>query len=309
MPRLHYPLSLSLVLACGPLAPPSDNASSTADAASTTTATTTPPAPTTVTTLLPTTTANLDTTGIATTGNESTTTGTFIITPDGGGDSTIECDTFAQDCPPGQKCVPWAEGGGGAWNATKCVDVTGDGAPGDPCFAPEGGVAGIDDCAFGSICWDVDQTFHGTCVRQCMGTPDAPICPQKFFCVITAEGAINLCLPNCDPLLQDCPGGDLCLPHLDDSGFQCVLDVSGDLGQANDPCEFANACDKGLLCIDALDASSACDPRSPGCCQPFCQLSDPTCPNPDQQCVALFDPKRPDLPPDYKDIGTCRIPP
>ena len=298
----NYPLALSLVLACAPLAPPSDAATST-DAASTTTTTTTPPDPTTVTTLLPTTTANLDTTG-----SESTNAETFIITPDGGGVGTIKCDSFTQDCPPGQKCVPWAEGDGAAWNATKCVEVTGDGAPGDPCFAPEGGVAGIDDCAFGSICWDVDQTSHGICIGQCTGTPEAPLCPHPFKCVINGEAVLNLCLPECDPLLQDCAGDGLCIPYPDNSGFTCVPDASGDLGQANDPCESANACDKGLLCIDTPDASSACDPQAPGCCQPFCQLSAPSCPNPDQQCVALFDPKRPDLPPDYKDIGTCRIP-
>jgi len=303
----NYPLALSLALACGPLAPPSD-ANST-DALSTTTTTTTPPDPTTVTTLLPTTTANLDTTGIATTTSVSTTAEDFIIAPDGGLSGTIKCDHFAQDCPPGQKCVPWADDGGSNWNATKCVDVTGDGAPGDPCFAPEGAAAGIDDCAVGSICWNVDQTLHGTCLRQCAGTPEAPICPQNSFCEFTAEHIIALCLTDCDPLQQDCPGGDLCIPIPDTSHFICVLDASGDLGQANDPCEFADACDPGLVCIDPLDASSACDPRSPGCCQPFCQLSDPTCPNPDQQCVALFDPRRPDLPPDYKDIGTCRIPP
>ena len=71
-----------------------------------------------------------------TTGNPTTTTdpsatdtGTtaaFIIMPDGGNTGTIECDVFKQDCDPGEKCTAWAEGGGVAWNASKCVMVTGE---------------------------------------------------------------------------------------------------------------------------------------------------------------------------------------
>jgi hypothetical protein len=43
----------------------------------------------------------------------------FIVDPDGGGPS-IECDQWAQDCPPGEKCMPWANDGGSSWNATRC---------------------------------------------------------------------------------------------------------------------------------------------------------------------------------------------
>ena len=179
MPRLHAPLALFPLLACAQV-DPSTAASSTTTVASTTT---TPSDPTT-------------TTADHGTSAESTPTEGFIMTPDHGGVNSLECDPFAQACPPGQKCVPWVDNGGGAWNATKCVDITGDGAPGDP----------------------------------------------------------------------------------------------------------------GLVCIDPLDASSACDPLVLGCCQPFCELPDATCPNPDQQCVPFFDPMLPDIPPGYDKIGTCRIP-
>ncbi len=27
---------------------------------------------------------------------------------------------WAQDCPEGEKCMPWANDGGGSWNATRC---------------------------------------------------------------------------------------------------------------------------------------------------------------------------------------------
>ncbi|MEX1364969.1 MAG: hypothetical protein AB1Z98_17710, partial [Nannocystaceae bacterium] len=32
-----------------------------------------------------------------------------------------QCSLFAQDCPDGEKCMPWANDGGDAWNATICV--------------------------------------------------------------------------------------------------------------------------------------------------------------------------------------------
>ena len=292
MPRLHAPLALFPLLACAQV-DPSTAASSTTTVASTTT---TPSDPTT-------------TTADHGTSAESTPTEGFIMTPDHGGVNSLECDPFAQACPPGQKCVPWVNNGGSAWNATKCVDITGDGAPGDPCFAPEGAAAGIDDCALGAICWDLDETDHGTCIGQCAGSSQTQICPPKFSCSFGDDGVLNLCFRDCDPLLQNCPGGDTCIPpNLGGYHFTCLPDGSGEFGKTNDSCEFVNACDEGLVCIDPLDASSACDPLVLGCCQPFCELPDATCPNPDQQCVPFFDPMLPDIPPGYDKIGTCRIP-
>ena len=43
----------------------------------------------------------------------------FIEMPDGGG-ATNECNQWVQDCPEGEKCMPWANDGGSAWNATRC---------------------------------------------------------------------------------------------------------------------------------------------------------------------------------------------
>jgi len=218
-----------------------------------------------------------------------------------------ECDVWAQNCPPGDKCTAWAEGGGGAWNATKCVKVTGDGAPGEPCTVVDSGVSGIDDCAFGAMCWDVDLNHHGTCIALCTGTIDAPKCLPGFHCPIFSDGVLNLCFANCDPLLQDCPGDDLCIPDPGGTNFSCVIDASGDLGQTNDSCEFANACDKGLNCSNTATASSACERGSTGCCQPFCKFPNSPCPNPDQQCLQFFDPMQP-IPPGYESVGICAIP-
>jgi hypothetical protein len=302
--RPIYTLPLSTLLACGPLAPPLDATTAASSDTSDTTdpgpsPTTATPEPITTTTLDPTTTIDPTTTS-STTGENP-----FLIKPDSGPSRPLECDVFQQDCPPGQKCAPWADDGGNAWNATKCVDVTGDGAPGDPCIAPEGPLEGSDDCALGVFCWEVDDNNHGTCTALCSGTPSTPTCAPESFCAITSESVINLCLTECDPLLQDCSGDKLCIPTNDH--FICVLDGSGEMGAVNDPCEFANACDQGLICLNTASASAACQQGSLGCCQPFCKFPNSPCPNPDQQCLQWFDPMM-EIPDGFEDVGVCAIP-
>lgn len=253
--------------------------------------------------------------GITTTGPADDTTvapaTTFILNPDGsGGAGRILCDVFAQDCPPGEKCSAWADDGGAAWNATKCVPVNGDQQPGEPCTVQGSGTSGIDDCAAGVMCWDVGPDAMGFCVALCTGTPDAVHCEGNTSCVLPSDGVLNLCLPSCDPLLQDCPGADLCIPNPDGTSFTCVLDASGDGGQVNDLCEFPNTCDPGLVCLDPAVASSTCTPGPTGCCQPFCEFTegqDGACPNPDQKCVQWFDPMT-EIPQWYVHVGVCRIP-
>lgn len=81
----------------------------------------------------------------------------------------LECDLVAQDCPVGERCVPWANDGGMAWNATRCSDVAPmPGAPGEPCQAEGNPYSGLDDCALGAVCWDADPgTGQGVCVAIC----------------------------------------------------------------------------------------------------------------------------------------------
>jgi hypothetical protein len=185
------------------------------------------------------------------------------------------------------------------------VPVTGDGQPGDACIAPEGGVSGFDDCARGVICWDVDAMGHGTCVEMCSGSEAAPVCKgEDSVCNLTSDGVLNLCLPSCDPLIQDCPGDDLCIPV--DNTFVCVIDP-GDNGQVFDACEFINACDKGLACLPP-PAASECDPDVGGCCVPFCDLSQPNvmCPGVGQSCVPFFEEGM--APAKFENVGICAIP-
>lgn len=216
-----------------------------------------------------------------------------------------ECDVFIQDCKEGEKCEAVITDGGGAWNSSKCVPVTGEGVAGDPCTA-ESVADGLDSCAKGNMCWGVDMDGNGTCVELCKGTPDAPVCPDNGFCTIANMGFLNLCLPGCDPLLQDCAEGDAC--YSIDDGFTCAPDASGDVGKTNDPCEFINVCEAGLLCGDPAFVGAGCPQGSMGCCTPFCEFPDGACPNPDQKCVQYFVEPFPMEPKNSEDIGVCGIP-
>jgi hypothetical protein len=245
------------------------------------------------------------TTGAPTSSTAGDTSGSmtsFIVAfdmPDDPGD----CDTYAQDCPEGQKCAPWAEGGGSAWNATKCVPVTGDQLPGETCMAEGGGVSGLDDCIKGAMCWDVDARNQGVCVAHCIGTRQMRACAEPdFVCPVYAEGVLNICIPGCDPLAQDCPEDELCLAT---SGtYLCVLDASGDAGAVFDACEFANACAKGLLCLGP-QAAAECDQGATGCCLPLCSIADggAACPGAGQECLPVYMPQ----PEGFEDVGHCTV--
>jgi hypothetical protein len=214
----------------------------------------------------------------------------FVIEPmfpQGG--INIECDIFLQDCPDGDKCMPWANDGGGSWNATRCspldpapVDIGGD------CTVEGSGVSGIDNCVLGSMCWDVDpMTNMGYCLELCSCTPVNPVCnTPNTTCAIVNNGVLPLCLGVCNPLDVDaCADGEVCVASGD--YFLCAPDASGDLGAAGDPCEFINVCDPGLFCAQA-DSVPGCA-GSFGCCSSLCTVGDDGNCEVGQECVPLYE--------------------
>jgi hypothetical protein len=240
-----------------------------------------------------------------------TTTGQFdgSTTSSGDADDKIECDLWTQDCPPGEKCMPWAASGN--WNATKCTPVARDpDGPGEACSVEGSPYGGVDSCELGAMCWNLDpRTDTGTCVAFCTGTPDAPLCePAGTACAIRNQGVLILCLPTCDPVLQGCVDDQACIPL--EAQFFCVPDASGELGAYGDPCEFLNFCDPGLYCAPN-DAVPDCIGAS-GCCSEFCDIfaDDPdaqcTGQPQGQVCVPWFEDGQ--APQGLEHVGSCAVP-
>ncbi|MCA9716494.1 MAG: ribulose phosphate epimerase [Myxococcales bacterium] len=242
-----------------------------------------------------------------TTDDPTATTGCeFICKPDMEG--VKECDIWAQDCPDGEKCMPWDDQGGGYWNATKCSPVADSpGQSGDECTVEGSAVSGVDDCDKGLLCWFVNEENVGTCLDMCTGSQENAQCPIGQVCDISNDGVLILCLHTCNPIVVDCPEGQICFPtSTDDGKFICDFDASGDQGVYGDPCEFINVCDPGLFCADAASVPGCVD--SLGCCTPFCDTENPVCPDQDQgvECVKWHEPGT--EPPGLENIGVCIIP-
>ncbi|MEZ4385605.1 MAG: hypothetical protein R3A79_30080 [Nannocystaceae bacterium] len=204
------------------------------------------------------------------------------------------CDTYMQDCPEGQKCTY-----NGFPGAHHCVDLpAAPKAPGEPCQAEGELFDGVDDCGVGGVCWFVDEgTGVGECVTFCTGSADLPTCDDpSTACIIGCQECVGMCIPTCDPLVNDCPEGDVCLFYSDET-FQCVYHADEGPGGYLDVCEYQNACDPGLACIDAAYLPG-CGGAS--CCAPFCDLNDPTCPDALTCYPALENPG-----PGVEHVGMC----
>ncbi|MCX4240424.1 hypothetical protein [Paraliomyxa miuraensis] len=302
-------LALGLgVAACGPSIAVETDASSSGDVTTTSTSTTSTSTTSTSTTL--TTNITVDdgpsVTSIASTTAESDSNDDCPVAfygacpPDTG--AVFECDLFAQDCRPGEKCVPWSYDGGG-WDGTNCIPVASDpGAAGDACTMQDG----FDDCDVGLLCWVTDlETNQWTCHSQCGGSLRAPTCPEPAqICSITDDGLLNLCLQACDPLLGDCPGGAGCYPTNSQSDFVCMW--TGVEGVYGESCEYINGCSAGHACIDG-SVFPACEDFA--CCTPYCDasLAEP-CPEAELGvvCMPWFEGM---APPDHENVGACVLPP
>ncbi len=239
--------------------------------------------------------------------SDGTTTATggcpFICESDHPG--TINCDLWAQDCPEGEKCMPWANDGGRVWNANKCVPIHPDPkGQYEPCAVEGSPVSGIDDCDIHHMCFYVHpDTLQGVCLSMCIGSEANPQCPNpEEFCSIHDDGTLTLCQRECDPLMSDCPAGMTCNR---DFGyrFMCGADHSGSYGDA---CDYLDSCGPDLFCLEASFVPGCTDTR---CCTEFCDLrqADPSsqCTGEPEgaECVAWYW----EAPPGYELLGICRL--
>ncbi|MCH9687394.1 MAG: hypothetical protein K0V04_38525 [Deltaproteobacteria bacterium] len=313
----QYGSSLILMLlGCGPATAPmgTTEAGSTAGTDSGPTATSMPTMGTSATTAttVSTTSGADSTTGPGSTGRD------FIDPPPPGcetgtegGAPTVECDMFAQDCCPGDKCTAWANDGGPAPNATRCVPIDPKGgAPGSACTVMGDQASGLDDCDAQSYC----MTFatpgpEGVCRPICEGDADEPVCPAASECVVINDGVLPLCFDTCDPLAPACPEAWSCQWWDPVGAPLCFPDTPLEPGFPGDPCEFQISCELDDHCIDAASFPGC---GGPGCCTPYCDLTDPQSDaacllvDPALACVPLFRPGA--EPAGLEHLGVCGLP-
>jgi hypothetical protein len=203
----------------------------------------------------------------------------------GGGGASFECDLVVQDCPLGEKCMPWANDGGTTWNATRCAPIAADpGQAGDPCLVVGSGQSGIDDCALGLVCWQVDpETNLGVCHPLCEAAP--PWCEAPLVCGVI-DGIAPLCTQPCDPLdPTSCPEGSACAFFMG-TALLCQPVPRG-AAAVGMPCDAATVCEAGTLCsyAAALDCGNGV---GQGCCAEPCHVGAPgACPGP-EVCAPWF---------------------
>ncbi len=207
------------------------------------------------------------------------------------------CDPYVQDCPDGQKCLPFDPDGQGAWDTTQCIPVEANpGAEGDPCtMIAGGGVGGQDDCGVGLVCWDLVNN-QGTCAQMCGCGEGTPTCDTEGQACAGPynNGAVAVCRDACVPTDVDaCGPNQLCL--ITPTGlFQC-LNGGQDLG-LGEACASAQSCAPGLACA----ASPNC-PQGGNCCVEWCDTDEPeACGG---ECIPLFNGGAPHE--CYEDVGVC----
>lgn len=209
----------------------------------------------------------------------------------------IECELVAQNCPDGEKCMPWDNTGGAEWNATRCSPIVDDpGQPGEPCTVEGSATSGIDSCALGSVCWQVEPNTHqGVCHSLCDAVHG---CERGLDCAALAFD-VSLCVEPCDPLASSCPPFQTCTFSGPVMTCQPAPLDGATRGEMCHPTSLP--CIDGTLC--SFDPAMTClHLAGTGCCAEPCDIDDPgTCPAP-EICIPWF-PVAP--PPELEHLGAC----
>lgn len=233
----------------------------------------------------------------------------FVPPPDLGGSS---CEPAMQDCPEGEKCVwhaPYPDGL--RRDAARCIPVTGDLAPFEPCTLPTGiGPEVTDDCGPESFCLEVYGTAdHGFCAP--FAASDQPnycdLWPGTNYATENGSTFPDACLHyECNPLdPTTCPADMRCdyypaFLYGTNMCWKIPAEFDLPLGAA---CDFGD-CGPDELCAEAEWLPACAGDR---CCTRWCDLANPSCPNDGSQCTAFpvwgaFED------PDYANLGACVLP-
>jgi hypothetical protein len=154
---------------------------------------------------------------------------------------------------------------------------------------------------------------------MCTESPDAPNCPGEQRCLQANDGALALCLDNCDilsdPWCEGLPGNRRCLPDQascdlascfpfgEAGGFFClVVPTEGFYWPVGEPCDFEDECEFGLACAPAAKVAGCAG--ATGCCTPYCNLAAPDCAA--GTCQPVFEPGT--APANIEHVGACLLP-
>lgn len=224
--------------------------------------------------------------------------------PPGSGGSLVECDIVAQNCPEGEKCMPWADDGESRWNSSRCTPLSPTPASaGQDCHVRGNSVSGIDSCDWGLVCTNVDvRTNQGVCTALCTDNSPTGLCDDPDAICASIEGIVPLCLPACDPTAVSCPPDNGCA--LVGQVFACRPLQPKQTAGDGEWCTQWAVCSSGSLCIHGQGLQCDALPGQ-GCCTPLCDLDgggDTACEDPQRECTPWFpDP----APPPYEHIGAC----
>jgi hypothetical protein len=204
----------------------------------------------------------------------------------------VECDPHAdKPCPDGQKCSAAAPEWELYWpysGTLSCFPILGNQQKGEACDRGENIVDGLDDCASGLICADIHWAWKksGVCVDFCDpafkdGVTNQACSDPRDFCSapVCQDCLLSVCVPACDPLVQDCPEGTACvLAYVNsDLAFACES-VEIDLPKAGESC-FGKECGPGAQCVPNDKVGNPSCEGLDFCCTPLCDLNEPnTCP-------------------------------
>ena len=255
------------------------------------------------------------TTTVSSSTGDASTSGTTGDASTGGSTGNVGgmCNPRTQDCPDGLKCTAYATPMSMVgWDADQCVPAPMNGGGiGDPCQIDDGQsvFSGLDNCAPGGFCFNFDFMTGkgGACIEFCKEDDSCPMTNGgNAGCLEAANmGVLPICLPKCDPLIQDCADMQGCFGDPSIEFFFCAaVDPGPNTGLDNSPCEFTNACQPGFSC-QASTVVDGCDPMATGCCTPFCTIGDNKDCSPKEQCVPFY---AMNPPPGLEMVGVCAIP-
>ena len=281
-----------LLVACGPTAPTQLEGGVTSDPSSSSTSSSTASGETDA--------------GESEAGSEE---GCFFEDCDDMVSEALACDPYIQDCPEGQKCVPYdadPDEGVAFW---ACVDILGQVPAGEPCVY-EPGALPKDDCDGESFCQGArplegDGPWLGICSPFCLGDPSDPTCPENHECTGLEFAPPEYCAQQCIPLLQeDCAEGSTC--QWSGARFECMAEL--EQLPTGLTCGELNDCAAGNICVIADVVNCEAD----NCCASYCNLEDGDGPcqaiDPEYVCVEFFEQGWPGDPSPLDVLGVCVLP-